>query len=337
MPSSELKSRIVETVKKSGFDLCGITAVQEEPDYHAYEQWLKNNRNAGMSYLAEHSDLRRFPRKLLPEARSAIVVALNYFHENHRDISPVDAMISLYARGQDYHEIIRRRLKTAADILQDLSEEKIIYRICVDTAPVLERSHARRAGLGWIGKNTCLIHPILGSYLFLGILLINKKLTPDKEMKDQCGNCRRCLDYCPTGALVAPRILDARRCLSYLTIENRNTIPEQFHNPLKNMFFGCDICQNVCPFNHNVPEGDEIFKSRNKFSDLSKVISLSEKEFACLFKDSPLKRAKHSGLIRNLLITLKEVNHPELKKYLALYSNHPSNTVKQTVAQLKKR
>jgi len=241
---------------KLGFECAGIAQTEPSPTNAYYRQWLAAGHAGSMTYLHRNLQLRQNPAELLPGARSAICVALSY----HRPETPATASqqrstgrVAQYVRGADYHAVMRQMLETLLQRLRDRLEEPFEARVFVDTGPVLERELAAAAGLGWIGKNTLLLNERLGSYLFLGEAVTTLELEPDEPVADRCGRCTRCLDACPTAAFPAAYQLDASRCISYLTIEHRGQIPEEFHEQMGDWVFGCDICQQVCPFNRRAP------------------------------------------------------------------------------------
>lgn len=271
-----------------------------------------------MRYLTDHrADLRVDPSTLLAGVRSIICVGLIYqgpeplsseFSDHER------AWISRYAWGEDYHAILRRKLEELSGKLLVLGQFE--WRACVDTAPLLERSLARQAGLGWIGKNTCLISQSLGSWFFLGELLTTLELQPDSPPPDRCGTCTRCIDACPTDALT-PWELDARLCISYLTIELRDSIPENLRSAMGNHTFGCDICQDVCPWNRRSPRTNEPgFQPREFAPPLDRLAALTEAEFRALFRDTPINRAKYRGFLRNVAVAMGNSGQPRFREPL---------------------
>jgi epoxyqueuosine reductase len=242
--------------RTAGFDLIGIARAQPLEDFERYRTWLERGFHATMEYLVRGAEARRDPRSILPEARSVVVCALNYLTHHPLGVEQNQSdrpTISRFAWGEDYHRTVRRRLRRLRQLIQERLDRPVRARLCVDTAPLLERAAAARAGIGWIGKNNCLINPVFGSFLFLGELLIDVDLTPDEPFierhGDRCGRCERCLSVCPTHALVAPRLLDARRCIAYLTIEHRGPMDPLLASQLGRRVYGCDVCQEVCPWN----------------------------------------------------------------------------------------
>jgi epoxyqueuosine reductase len=255
-----------------------------------------------MDYLAEGRGARLDPGCLLPGWRSVIAVALNYAP---REDDPAWRGVARYARGRDYHRVIRPRLHALKDLLRAAGGPEIRSRASVDTSAVLERSLAARAGLGWIGKNTNLIAPGLGSYILIGIVLTTAELAADDTVPDHCGTCTACLSACPTGAFVAPYTLDARRCISYLTIEHRGPIDEPLRAPIGEWLFGCDVCQEVCPWNrHAPPARDLAFSAGVPPGAPETLVTMSDEEFRERFRGSALKRARRAGLARNAEIVI---------------------------------
>jgi len=294
-----------------GFELVGIAAPGPVSDFPRYQSWADCCLAGEMRYLTDHrAGIRADPVLLLPGARSIICVGLVY--NGPEPISaefedPERAWISRYAWGEDYHHILRSKLQELTRKL--LIIEEFSWKICVDTAPLLERSLARQAGLGWIGRNTCLINQQLGSWFFLGELITTLDIAPDSPPPDRCGTCTRCIDACPTDAIVPSPDgqfeLDARLCISYFTIEIRSSIPETHRSSIGSHIFGCDICQDVCPWNNRAAETTEpAFQPREFAPPLERMAALSEPEFRNLFRDTPVPRAKYRGFIRNVAIAM---------------------------------
>jgi epoxyqueuosine reductase len=278
-----------------------------------------------MGYLAsEQARARRAdPRQLLPECRSILVLAVRYADPSTlAEEGPTGAgappsphgRVAAYAWGRDYHLVLPERLKALVAFIEDRVGGGVPYRAYTDSGPVLERDLAQRAGLGWIGKNTCLIHPKIGSYFLLAELLLGIELEPDPPFKtDHCGTCTRCIDACPTDCILPDRTIDARRCISYLTIENKGEIPQDLRSSLGDWIFGCDICQMVCPWNRRVePAPDPAFLPRPGIAapDLITEIALTPQEFNRRFKDSPIQRSRRRGYRRNLAVALGNSGHP---------------------------
>lgn len=304
--SSHIVIRLKELAKELGFCRVGICPAIEPPHYGAFLDWLKAGFHGEMHYLAERSRAYQTPSSILPDVKSVIMLGFPYENLPAPESKPGFGTLSRYAVGEDYHRVIRRRLKELGRFL--LAEcPGTSVRGVVDTAPLLERDFGCLGGLGWIGKNTCLLHPDHGSYLFLAALLTSADLESDQPFgEDLCGSCSACLRACPTGALVAPRVLDARRCLSYLTIELRGFITEELRPHVGDWFFGCDICQEVCPWNRKSgpigrPARDS---SEERAINLIMLFSWNERDFQKAFGSTPLWRAKRRGLLRNAAIVL---------------------------------
>jgi epoxyqueuosine reductase len=292
-----------------GFDLCGVAAADSFPDLAFLREWLDRGYAGEMGYLARSADRRADVRGVVPGARSVIVTGTIYNTVSPYAPAPADdvALISRYAWGDDYHDVLETRLDALVAWMRRESLEPFDARAYVDTGPVQERVYAQYAGLGWIGKNTCLINPDLGSWLFLAEIICTLRLEPDSPGVEQCGACTRCLDACPTGALVEPGVLDARRCVSYLTIELRSAIPPSFREALGTHVYGCDICQEVCPYNQVSPQSDEVAWKPRRGLDMPKLVELwrrSDEELHLLTKGSPMRRAKLTGLRRNLAVAI---------------------------------
>jgi len=295
---------ISQIAHECGFELAGVASASPSADFDLYQHWVAEGMAGEMRYLTDRrADVRRDVRNLLPSAKSVICVGKLY---NTPDPPPQsgDAKISRYARGQDYHVVMRRTLEEMVTRLTAI--EPFEWKICVDTAPLLERSYARMAGLGWIGKNTCLINEPQGSWFFLGEIVTSLELEPGTPPPDRCGSCTRCIDACPTQALVPSSEgwkLDSRRCISYLTIELRGPIPEELQAGVGEQVFGCDICQDVCPWNSRAPFTDDPDFAGTTIS-LEALAQLTPEEFRVRFGQTPLARAKHAGMLRNAAVAL---------------------------------
>jgi epoxyqueuosine reductase len=310
--SRSINSRIVHHLAaECGFDLAGVAAPDSTPDFGRFRHWVERGLAGEMRYLTDHrADLRNDPAQLLPNVRSIICVGLVYNGPepySTRFADPERAWISRYAWGEDYHDIVRAKLE---DLNRKLLEiEWFDSRVCVDTAPLLERSLATRAGLGWIGKNTCIINQELGSWFFLGELLTTLAIDPDSAPPDRCGTCTRCIDACPTAAIVPSPDgrfeLDARLCISYFTIELRSAIPEAQRAAVGAHIFGCDICQDVCPWNRRAMETNEPnFRPREFAPALERMAGITEAEFREMFRDTPVPRTKYRGFLRNVAVAM---------------------------------
>ena len=316
MDVGELTNRIKSFACEAGFDLCGIAPVQDFPELARFQQWIADGHAGEMKYLEsrdESGQLRRASLNLVfPWARSVVVCAVNYntAHAYSTQVhDPARGWISRYAWSrEDYHETVLRRLREVESNIKELSApNQIETRSYVDTGPVVERVYAKYAGIGWLGKNTCLINQKIGSWLFLGVIITSLDLMPDLPAPDRCGTCTRCIDACPTNAFVGPHQLDSNKCIAYLTIEKRGAIPEELREGIGHQVFGCDICQDVCPWNRKAPATDKPeFQPREGFINPALVwlAEISEEEFRQVFRGSPLKRAKRDGLRRNALIAI---------------------------------
>ena len=298
-----------------GFDLVGITALGPMETATAFEGWLEKGYAGDMAYLRRGAEKRRDSRLPYPGARSAIVVGLDY---GGREPS---GPVARYARGDDYHDVMTTRLSELHQWLELELGRPVAGKPYVDTGPLLERDLARRAGLGWFGKNTNLVNPRLGSFFFIGSLLVDLDLEPDVPFEaDRCGSCTRCLDACPTKAFVEPRVLDSTRCISYLTIELKGDIPEHLHEGIGSSIYGCDICQDVCPYNVKFARElkEPAFRTRDALRDRNAIAlarelaEIGEDEFRMAFRNSPMKRAKRSGLARNAAVVLKNADQAAL-------------------------
>jgi epoxyqueuosine reductase len=302
-----LEERLKQQAHALGFELVGIAPATEADGFDRLRDWLARGFAGTMDYLDRHGEARRHPASILPEVRSIIMVGMNYRPADTEEKRTGQGRISCYARGRDYHEVLRERLRRLLDWLRQ-ERPDCRGRGVVDTAPLLERDFARRAGLGWFGKNTMLINKRLGSYFFLGALLTNLELACDApHTASHCGSCTACLEACPTQAFVAPGVLDARRCISYLTIEHRGNVPEDLRRNLGDWLFGCDVCQEVCPWNRKAPPGTEpALQGRPELMqlDLIEVLSMSEETFRQRFRGTALLRTKRTGLLRNAALVL---------------------------------
>jgi epoxyqueuosine reductase len=323
MTKANLATRTMELAREAGFDICGIAPAAEFPELAHMQEWLERGHAGEMRYL--HDARRRSPAKAMQDARSVIVCALDYNTAYPPSTeAPLHAgasrgprgWISRYAWGDDYHHVLGEKLEALVQRLHREFPDHFDARAYVDTGPIVERVAAKYAGLGWLAKNTCLINEELGSWLFLGVIVTTLDLATslgaaELPAPDLCGNCSLCIDACPTAAIVEPYVLDARRCISYLTIELRGAIPSELREAVGRHVFGCDICQDVCPWNRRVPatplpnfqprarEGHSLFSP-----DLEWLISLSEEEFRAVFRGSPVKRAKWRGLVRNACVAI---------------------------------
>ncbi len=322
-----LTQQIQTRAHELGFALVGVTPAAQSQTLQRYRDWIENGYAGKMDYLEKHLPLKEDPRRLLAEAKSVISLAMNYYTLDTPESLATDpgcGQISRYAWGDDYHDVIRERLRHLVEFMRcTLSETGYTSRVCVDTAPILEREYAQKAGLGWIGKNTNLINWRSGSWYFLAEVLVNVPLesteVPDFPVgrgtvprhatlpRGSCGTCTRCIEACPTDAIVAPNVLDSRLCISYLTIELKESVPMELRPKMGNLIFGCDICQEVCPWNSKaMPTTEQAFYPRagNLAPELLSLVNMTQVEFSSRFKGSPIKRAKRRGFLRNVLVAI---------------------------------
>jgi epoxyqueuosine reductase len=305
----ELAAAAKAAARTLGFEACGATDLASAPAAGtAFDAWLAAGRHGEMRYMERQAPTRRDPGRAWPEARSAVVVLHNYF-QNATDPAPGRGRVARYALGDDYHAVMRARLSALGDHLLAAAGTGA-YRAYVDAGPLPERELARRAGLGWFGKNTMLIHPRLGSFTFVGVVLTDLDLARDDPFEtDRCGTCHRCLDACPTEAFPAPRALDATRCISYLTIESRSPIPDELKSGVGQRLFGCDVCQDVCPWNVRfaAETAEPAYRGRpaDQWPTLEEIVRMSERECETAFEGTALERAGRSGLARNAAVVLE--------------------------------
>jgi len=315
MTSSERTRLVKQTAVEMGFDRVGIAPVDAPLHGEFLRAWLDRGYAGQMAYLHKRCELRTDPRRFFPGARSVICVAMNYYQDDPDVELPDDALWprgrwARYVWGQDYHILIRRRLGAMRERLEQRLGERFGSRCFVDTAPVMERSLAAAAGLGWIGKNAMLIVPRLGSFVFLGGVMTTLKLDPDPPVGDRCGRCRRCMDACPTGAIVEPHVVDARRCVSYLTIEHRGSIPLELRPFVGNWVFGCDLCQRVCPHNLRIrPSKDPALAVRFPAPTiaLEELLHWSDEQYASATRGRAIRRAGLAILRRNAVIAMGNI------------------------------
>jgi epoxyqueuosine reductase len=301
--------QIKDQARALGFDLCGIAAADAYPELGFLTEWIDRGFAADMQWLPRSADKRADVRNLLPGARSVIVTATLYNTDRpySSELPPGTARISRYAWGDDYHDVIKRRLDTLLEWMRSVAGGPFEARAYVDTGPVQERVYAQYAGVGWVGKNTCLINAEIGSWLFLGEIVSTLELEPDAQGLEQCGSCTRCLDACPTGALVEAGVLDSNRCISYLTIEARGPLTVEQLEAIGTHVYGCDICQEVCPYNRPAPTSKDPHWQPREGLDLPALVELSmrsDDELNVLLRRSAMKRPKLEGLRRNLTIAL---------------------------------
>ena len=293
---------IKDESKRLGFSSCGISKARflsEEADN--FEKWLTKGYQGSMSYLEKNIDKRLDPRLLVPGSKSVISLSYNYFPPK-KLIEENNFIISKYAYGKDYHKVLKKKLKKLfASIREKIG--KIEGRVFVDSAPIHERAWAKLSGLGWVGKNSLLINKNKGSYFFLAEIICDLELEYDEPVLNRCGSCTRCIDACPTDAITEAQVIDAKKCISYLTIENKENIPEELSGSLTDSIFGCDICQDVCPWNkRSTPHNEKEFLPNKELKKLKRKdwIELTEETFNKIFEGSAVKRTKYKGLTRNI-------------------------------------
>jgi epoxyqueuosine reductase len=342
---SEITALVKQAAHDAGFELSGIAPVRDLPELNHFPDWIKAGHAGDMKYLEARDEAGQLKRASLqstaPWARSVIVCAINYntAHPYSTQVSdPGNGWISRYAWSrEDYHEAVMRRLHLVESSLQDAiggrgqdvlvtagGMSAVQTRCYVDTGPLVERVYAKYAGVGWIGKNTCILNQKLGSWLFLGVILTSLELEPDLPAPDRCGSCTRCIEACPTDALIAPYQLDSNKCISYLTIEKRGAIPEQIREGIGRHVFGCDICQDVCPWNRKSPATTAAeFQPRDGLVNpaLEWLAEINTEEFREKFRGSAIRRAKRTGLRRNAVLAMGNSSNrgflPVLKKLAA--------------------
>lgn len=305
----ELTAQIKRKARGMGFSPVGVAPAGPPEHWGFYLNWLAKGYAGQMAYLGRNLDRRSHPANVLPGARTVLCVGMNYDQENGAPPAGARATgrISRYARGDDYHDLMNARLKKLLEWIQTL-EPGVKGRVYVDTGPVLERDFAARAGIGWFGKHTNLIHKRRGSWFFLGEILLTLPLAYDRPVADHCGTCTLCMDACPTDAIPQPYVLDSNRCISYLTIELKDAIPRPYREQMGDWIYGCDICQEVCPWNRKQgrPTGEPALKTRAGLEapELAELLSMDQRAFSRRFRGSPIKRAKRRGLLRNAAVAL---------------------------------
>ena len=357
----ELTSTIKRAAEEAGFELCGVAPTAHAPELDHFPAWIAAGHAGEMKYMEardECGDLKRASlARVAPWARSVVVCAINYntaqpysteSHDGNSDAAS-RGWISRYAWGhEDYHAAVLRRLRQVEDALRQAAEAgasaesaaEIIMRSYVDTGPIVERVFAKYAGVGWIGKNTCIINQKKGSWLFLGVILTSLELAPDLPAPDRCGTCTRCIEACPTDALIAPYQLDSKLCISYLTIEKRGEIPEEKRAGIGRHVFGCDICQDVCPWNRKAPatSAPEFAPRRELVNPaLDWLAEISEEEFRTTFRGSPVRRAKRSGLRRNAVIAAGNSGNRKFLPMLEKLASDGDETVAATAGWARQR
>ena len=327
-----LKQVIKNEARRLGFSLAGFTTPDSPSHLPAWERWLALGRHGQMEYLTDRR--RADPRLLLPGCKSILALAVRYpdpLTTPCFDGTGPQGRVAAYAWGADYHLVLAERLEALGNFIVQQANGPLPYCWYTDTGPLLERDLAQHAGLGWIGKNTCLIHPEIGSYFFLAEILLGLEIEPDAPFPfDRCGTCTRCLDACPTGALLPDRTMDARRCISYLTIENKDSIPLDLRLLTGNWVFGCDLCQMACPWNrHPSPSPDPAFTPRPGIPapDLCAELALTPQEFNRKFRDSPIQRARRRGYLRNVAVALGNTGGAEASTVLERAMNNDEESL----------
>lgn len=322
MDRAGLTIAIKDKAMDLGFDLVGVSPIDSFPENQFYKEWLNKGFSGEMTYLERNPEKREDIQNILPGAKSVISCAMNYNTDYPYSIEHADntkGWISRYAWGDDYHDTIKDKLQILMNYMCSESSDEINSKFYVDTGPVLERAYGKYAGVGWVGKNTCLINQEIGSWIFLAEIITNIELEYDVPVPDRCGTCTRCIDACPTDAIIEPYLLDSRLCISYLTIELKDKIPYELREGIQNNIYGCDICQDVCPWNKRAHMSDKTeFEPREGLlnPDLSYLSSLSVEEFRKQFKGSPIKRTKRRGLLRNVMIAMGNSGEKNFVPYI---------------------
>lgn len=311
MSPAEIKTALIAKARSLGFDDCRVAPALPAAHRELYEQWVADGKYGDMAWMARNIERRADPRVVLPGARSVIVLALNYYQGHPPHSSHPSYRIARYAWNDDYHDLIEKKLRELDAFLVAHGGTQKPY---VDTGPVLERDFASESGLGWGGKSTMQIHRHLGTWFFLADILTTLDLPADTPAKDMCGKCTRCIDACPTQAITTPRRMDARRCISYLTIEHKGSIPLEFRKAIGDRIYGCDACLDACPWNRHAQESREAaFQARETVftKSLRDFLALTDDEFRALFARSPIKRIKRPAFLRNVCVALGNVGTPD--------------------------
>lgn len=331
MSEVNLSKFIKEKALEIGFDLVGISPVDSFPENQFYREWLSRGFAGEMKYIEKEPEKRQNVKGVLPGAKSVISCGLNYNTDYPYSVKENDGRkgwISRYAWGDDYHDVMKDKLLLLLNFIRRMSPEETKANIYVDTGPVLDRVYGKYSGMGWFGKNTCIINQKIGSWIFIGEIITDLELEYDGPVPDRCGTCTRCIDACPTGAILEPYVLDSRLCISYLTIELRERIPVELRDRMGNNVFGCDICQDVCPWNRKAKVTNEpSFQPRYGLynPELSSLIRLGDEDFRRILKENPIKRARRKGFLRNILVAMGNSGSiefiPDIKE--ALNDNDP--------------
>ena len=340
-----LEPRLKRHARVLGFDLVGVAPAAPADGFDRLRDWLDRGFAGEMAYMHRRAEARRHPASVLPEVRSVVMLGMNYNPDRDEDKDEGKyGRIARYARGADYHDVLRERLNRLLAWLQS-ERPGCIGRGVVDTAPLLERDFARRAGLGWFGKNTLLLNKRLGSYFFLAALLVDVELRPDAPFEHRhCGTCTACLDACPTEAFVGPGVLDSRRCISYLTIELKGAVPQELRRGVGDWLFGCDICQEVCPWNRKAPAATEPgLRPRPELESVDPIelLGLTEEDFRRRFRGTALMRTKRRGLLRNAALVLGNVGDERALPALRRALDDPEPIVREAatwaIAEIERR
>ncbi|HEY7000679.1 MAG TPA: tRNA epoxyqueuosine(34) reductase QueG [Candidatus Udaeobacter sp.] len=325
-----VKTRLISFAREIGFDSCRVAACRSAPHADEFRNWLGEDRHGEMSYMERADEKRCNPQKVLPGAMSIVVFALNYFQgtaARGAEVTGKTGRIARYAWGDDYHDLIAGKLQKIDKFLRGFGGQQKCY---VDTGPILERDHASQAGIGWHGKSTMLIDQRLGTWFFLAEVLTTLDLPPDESVPDRCGTCERCIKACPTGAITAPHRLDARRCISYLTIELKGSIPLEYRPLIGDRIFGCDDCLDACPWNRFARVSREAAFSAHSSTvgmPLRDYLSLNDEAFREQFRNSPIKRVKRRGFLRNVCVALGNVGDPSDLQALEHAATDPESLI----------
>ncbi len=309
---SELTSLIRQKALQIGFDACGFARARFlDEEAYRLDEWLRQHRHGSMDWMERNIDKRLDPTLLVEDSKTVISVLSSYWHPSHRNMigNRDETLIAKYAQGRDYHKVLKKKLKELFAFIQ-AEVGDVQGRIFVDSAPVLDKKWAQLAGLGWIGKNSNLLNKNIGSFFLIGEIILDLELSYDSPQTDHCGNCTRCIEACPTDAIYEPYRVDASKCISYLTIEHRGDIDQKYHTDMQNWIFGCDICQDVCPWNSKAKMAFFTdLHPRSKVSELGldEVFEMQQEQFDQIFEGSPVKRTKYRGFIRNREIARKNL------------------------------
>jgi len=321
------RDRFVTLAQAYGFNHVGFAPLSLTPHFERYAKWIDAGHHGTMDYLAKNPDVREDPRLRLPNGASAVVLAMEYDHHRPPDPGGLTGKVAAYAWGRDYHNLIGKRLKK---FKKQLFREGITVWGGVDTAPILERSWASQAGVGFNGKNSVQILPARGSFMFLSVLFVDVEIESDTLLRDHCGSCTRCLDICPTQAFNGPRSLDARKCIAYWTIEDPGPIPLALREGFGRWFFGCDDCQTICPHNVRPPHTQEAdFLPKHAWIDLEYILTASEEDILSFFEGSPIRRPGAEGLRRNACVVLGNLKKPDAVPLLRRTADHGSALVSE--------